>query len=55
MLMSMPRTNPNYSTWEDAIRQKLYDPPFSITRSDIEILLDIKVIVRCLHIVCFCG
>ncbi|KAL8565518.1 hypothetical protein ACOMHN_049494 [Nucella lapillus] len=45
LLMSAPRTNPDYSGWETAVRQRLYLPPFSIPRTDLEILLDIKVYI----------
>ncbi|XP_076449001.1 guanylate cyclase 32E-like [Babylonia areolata] len=45
LLMSMPMTNPNYSVWEEAVRDRLYRPPFSIPRSDLEILLGFKVII----------
>ncbi|KAI8796809.1 guanylate cyclase 32E, partial [Biomphalaria glabrata] len=43
MLINMPITNPNYTRWENSVRDYLYRPPVNLTRSVGDILLGIKV------------
>ena len=48
VLLLVPKaiSNPHYLTWEDMVREYLYEPPINLERNPFSEILGLKVKVR---------